>query len=158
MKIGVRFSINEVFKSGLRKYSEIINDEFQKALQKSVLVVEREAKKNIKSISLIDTGRLMNSITGQVKKNKGVVGSNVEYAAIHEYGGRTKPHVIRPKNKKGLFWPGVAHPVKTVYHPGSKIKEKRYLRGALEKSRTRIQEYMDKATSNIAERIFRRGR
>lgn len=32
----------------------------------------------------------------------------------------TKPHEIRPSSKKALSWPGAAHPVKRVQHPGTK--------------------------------------
>lgn len=32
------------------------------------------------------------------------IGSNVEYAAIHEFGGQTKPHIIRAKNAKALVF------------------------------------------------------
>lgn len=31
----------------------------------------------------------------------------------------TKPHVIRPRHKKALWWPGLLHPVKSVLHPGT---------------------------------------
>lgn len=32
----------------------------------------------------------------------------------------TRPHVIRPRKKRALFWPGAGHPVKRVNHPGTK--------------------------------------
>ena len=32
----------------------------------------------------------------------------------------TRPHVIKPKNKQALFWPGAGHPWKSVQHPGTK--------------------------------------
>ena len=32
----------------------------------------------------------------------------------------TRPHTILPKDKKALYWPGAAHPVRRVNHPGSK--------------------------------------
>ena len=32
----------------------------------------------------------------------------------------TKPHLIGPRYKKALYWPGAAHPVKLVHHPGTK--------------------------------------
>ena len=38
-------------------------------------------------------------------------------AAILEHGSR--PHVIEPKNKQALAWPGGRHPVKKVHHPGT---------------------------------------
>ena len=40
------------------------------------------------------------------------------YAIFIELG--TKAHIIRPKNKKALFWKGASHPVKEVKHPGTK--------------------------------------
>jgi len=42
----------------------------------------------------------------------------VEYGRHLEEG--TPPHIIRPKNKKALYWRGAKHPVKLVHHPGSK--------------------------------------
>lgn len=39
------------------------------------------------------------------------------HAAILEYGSR--PHVIEPKDKQALAWPGARHPVKRVHHPGT---------------------------------------
>ena len=40
------------------------------------------------------------------------------YAPYVEFG--TKPHTILPTNKMALYWPGAAHPVKSVNHPGTK--------------------------------------
>ncbi|MBV4447442.1 MAG: hypothetical protein LKF87_03805 [Clostridium tyrobutyricum] len=42
----------------------------------------------------------------------------VEYGGILEDG--SKPHIIRPKDKKALYWKGADHPVKLVHHPGTK--------------------------------------
>lgn len=44
------------------------------------------------------------------------VGTDRPYARWHQYG--TDPYVIRPKLKKALSWPGAAHPVRKVNHPG----------------------------------------
>ena len=51
----------------------------------------------------------------------------MEYAAIHQFGGRTAPRTIRPKRKKALYWPGAAHPVARVDHPGSAIPARPFL-------------------------------
>jgi hypothetical protein len=32
----------------------------------------------------------------------------------------TAPHIIVPVKRRALFWPGAAHPVKIVRHPGTK--------------------------------------
>lgn len=42
----------------------------------------------------------------------------VRYGGILEEG--SKPHVIRAKNKKALYWKGASHPVKALKHPGTK--------------------------------------
>jgi len=55
------------------------------------------------------------------------VGTNVPYAAIHQFGGKTKPRTIVPRNGKALFWPGAAHPVRVVRHPGSTIPARPFL-------------------------------
>ncbi len=43
------------------------------------------------------------------------------YAPYVEFG--TKPHVIEPKDKKALYWPGAEHPVRRVNHPGTKAND-----------------------------------
>jgi len=50
--------------------------------------------------TLADTGRLMNSITYVERGNKVIVGSNVVYASIHQFGG-----TIKPKKAKYLTVP-----------------------------------------------------
>lgn len=64
---------------------------------------------------------------GALADGRGVVGTNLKYAkAVHD---GSPPHVIRAKNKKALFWPGAAHPVRAVRHPGNKANP--YLANAL---------------------------
>ena len=77
--------------------------------------------------TLRDSGRLFDSITHNVLSDGVEVGTNVVYAAIHQLGGRTPPRVIRPKNKRALYWPGARHPVKSVNHPGSDIPARPFL-------------------------------
>lgn len=38
------------------------------------------------------------------------------------HGPEGRPIIIRPKNKKALFWDGADHPVKKVTNPGIKAK------------------------------------
>ena len=76
---------------------------------------------------LTDTTRLRNSIqfTASARSVEGF--TNVKYAAIHQFGGKTGAHDIKPKNKKALFWPGAGHPVKLVHHPGSTLPARPFL-------------------------------
>ena len=73
-----------------------------------------------------------------------VFSTGVPYAAIHEYGGRTKPHLIFPKkswadggvlafkmNGKMVF-------SRYVMHPGSKIPMRSYLRSSLKEMEPEI--------------------
>lgn len=77
--------------------------------------------------TLTDTGRLRASVTRRARRMEAVVGTNVAYAAIHQLGGRTRPHTIRPRRRRALAWPGAAHPVAKVEHPGSDIPARPFL-------------------------------
>lgn len=46
---------------------------------------------------------------------------NVKYALAVILGSR--PHVIRPRRKKALYWEGADHPVKSVQHPGTRGRD-----------------------------------
>lgn len=76
----------------------------------------------------VDTGRLKESLDAEVHGKVLRVGSrDVNYCLYVEYG--TAPHVITPRNKKALFWPGARHPVARVNHPGTTAQP--FLRPAL---------------------------
>lgn len=74
---------------------------------------------------LQDSGRLRNSMTTHADNRAAVVGTNLAYAAIHHYGGQTRPHTIRPKNGKALAFGGRVY--KKVNHPGSKIPARPFM-------------------------------
>lgn len=77
--------------------------------------------------TLLDTGRLLKSLTTIANNDFAEVGTNVPYAAIHQFGGKTRPHVIRPKKANGvLAWP-IANFARYVNHPGSDIPARPYL-------------------------------
>ena len=77
--------------------------------------------------TLTDTGRLRASITHRASRDSVEVGTNVAYAAIHQFGGKTAPRTIQPRHKKALYWPGAWHPVAQVNHPGSTIPARPFL-------------------------------
>lgn len=76
-------------------------------------------------MTLQDTGRLAASITTHSDDHSAAVGSNVIYAAIHQFGGQTSAHTIRPKYAKALHFNGRF--AKVVHHPGSDIPARPYL-------------------------------
>lgn len=99
----------------------------------------------------VRSGRLLRSIKNEMVENANTIygrvySRGVPYAAIHEYGGRTKPHLIVPKTAKALhFMVGGQHVFAArVNHPGSKIPQRSYLRSSLAEIR-------DKALHDIRE-------
>lgn len=62
------------------------------------------------------------------------IGTNLEYAAIHEFGGKTRPHDIRPVNAQALRFELKSKTAifrKVVHHPGSKIPARSFLHSTL---------------------------
>ncbi len=107
----------------MRNLSEQLHDcvmeNFEQEGRPSWKPITREGK------ILQDTGRLKSSISPEYDNDSAKVGTNVVYAAIHQHGGKTSPHVIRPKHKKALAFGGRV--VKSVNHPGSDIPARPFL-------------------------------
>lgn len=72
------------------------------------------------------SGSLASSISQHWTGTQAVVGTNKVYAAIQQFGGRTKPHVIKARHKRALSFGGIV--VRQVNHPGSKIPARPFLR------------------------------
>lgn len=71
------------------------------------------------------SGQLAASIQPFHTSDTAGIGTNKVYAPIQHLGGKTSPHVIRPKNKQALAFGG--HVVKKVNHPGSEIPARPFL-------------------------------
>lgn len=123
------------------------------ALMSIVLRADRYAKEHARDKSrppVPDTRRYLNSISFVINKRflgnmDAAIVSNDEKAPWFEEG--TKPHVIRPKNKKALFWKGAAHPVRIVHHPGTPAYK--VLGGAVEKALQFLGEEVEKSQERI---------
>jgi phage gpG-like protein len=86
---------------------------------------ERKDKSNTKPL-LVQRGTLRRSITFNAFPDGSVIiGSNLVYSRIHQEGGRTKAHDIKPRNAKALKFLGIYR--KLVHHPGSEIPARPYL-------------------------------
>lgn len=102
----------------------------QKILKNSAMTIQKDAMSNLTSNGSVKTGHLRRGIANFRRGMTATVHtSNIKYAVMVEKG--TKAHIIKPKNKKALYWKGASHPVKKVNHPGSKAKP--YLIPAFEK-------------------------
>lgn len=49
---------------------------------------------------------------------RAVIGTNLQYAEMVSTG--TRPHTISAAPGRALYWPGAAHPVRSVNHPGTR--------------------------------------
>lgn len=112
------------------------------ALYAKVLALSLKLEKKIKVEKL--NGQVLNRITGALARSihslvdRGadfVIGrvfssGDVKYAAIHEYGGTTKPHIIVPKKANVLAMANGGFAMR-VNHPGSKMPERSYMRSSL---------------------------
>lgn len=119
----IKFDTSEIdkFVIDLKDTSENIRSDVQKVLKKSGFNIEAKAKLNITNNGSVKTGHLRRGITTDVGNMEVTVHtSNIKYARGVEEG--TRPHTIRAKNKKALYWKGAKHPVKSVRHPGSRAK------------------------------------
>ena len=72
------------------------------------------------------TGSLASSLERNFGRTYAVVGTAKPYAAAHQFGAVTKPHVIRARNGKALKIPGVGFR-RSVNHPGSTIPARPFL-------------------------------
>ncbi|WP_054285940.1 phage virion morphogenesis protein [Gulbenkiania mobilis] len=92
---------------------------------------------------LQDTGRLASSIVSASDSDDAVVGTNVRYAAIHQFGGKTRPHEIRPRNAKALKFGGKY--ARKVNHPGSTIPSRPFLaltEGDVDEIEATVEDYL----------------
>ena len=97
------------------------------ALTPTLRNVTREIEADIKRNAPVDSGELV----GSVRRRGTVITIDADHWHFVEYG--TKPHIIRPRVKKALWWPDAHHPVKKVYHPGTAAQP--YIRPAVNKQR-----------------------
>jgi HK97 gp10 family phage protein len=138
------------------KASREVKGETRKLLLDAGALIERSAKKKVSGPVLkARTGRLRRSIRARAQGTGmdavAAVGSTVEYAAIHEFGGKTAPRTILPRRAKALRFGVGGRTVfaRSVNHPGSRIPEKPYMRPSLEENRAAIERLVGRAFKAI---------
>lgn len=130
------------------------------ALYKKVYSLALKLEKLVKTGKL--NGQVLNRITGALSRSihnvvnrdlSSVIArvfssGDVKYAGIHEYGGKTAPHVIEPKKASVLAFMGKGGSMvfaRKVNHPGSKMPERSFLRSSLRDMSTEISMGMKQA-------------
>lgn len=78
--------------------------------------------------TLYRTGALRHSIRLAVTSRSAWITTDRRYAAIHQFGGATRAHVITPRRARVLRWMagGTARFARRVRHPGSRIPARPY--------------------------------
>jgi phage gpG-like protein len=135
----------------LERMRPAIMDRVQKALSRLLFDLQRHVMEDKLSGQVLNVGakgpHLRDSIRVAGPKSDGAsfigsVGTNMVYAGIHEYGGRTPAHIIAPKNKKALAFEIGGETIirRLVHHPGSQMPERSFLRSALRDMQGQIQD------------------
>ena len=111
-------------------------DQLLKALMTGGNVVQNHARLNIQKQKLVDTSNLLNSIEVQPDENAETkalvsIGTNVIYAAIHEFGG-----TIVPRTKAMLSW--VSKSGERIFAKSVHIPARPYLRPAIDEHEPEI--------------------
>jgi phage gpG-like protein len=153
----------------LRKFPEI-QGACKASMARLVIELTRKIKEEKLSGQVLKTGKkgghLRRSITAHPPESTGTiitgrVGTNVEYASIHEFGGKTPAHDIFPKRGRALAFraswgPGRGKEGKVVFahvhHPGSVFPERSFMRTALNEMKPEILAEFEKAIMEVIRR------
>lgn len=127
-----------------------------KGIGRAVLEIQRHVvqDKLTGQVLKVQSGRLRRSITTRVTEQAetvtGIVGTNVEYAAAHEYGfqGTVSVREHLSHSKKGTAFTVRAHS-RNVNTP-----EKSFLRSALDDLRTQTRDEIDQAVNGLIREKF----
>ena len=128
-------AIVEIKIKGLNEFQKkvgLLNAVFLTEMRKSTALAAFKLVENCKEETPKVTTTLSSSI--RAKFFMGGLGAKVSphknYAIFVHEG--TRPHVIRPRTKKALYWKGAIHPVRKVNHPGTEANP--FMTRGLEKS------------------------
>lgn len=134
--------IRELF----RKYPSKVAGGVQKAIQRSILIIESRAKREAPVNKQTGGGNLRQSIKSSMRgKASGEVSVGAEYAVyVHE---GTRPHEIRPVYKKALANTRTGQFFgRLVMHPGTKANP--FLERAVQQSEGDVNREFDKILTN----------
>ena len=135
----IKVNVNDLneFSVKILKLSQEAEENVKKVVKNSAFKIQKEAMSNLTKNKSVATGHLRRAVSTDIKGLEATVHtSNVKYAIMVEKG--TKAHLIKPKNKKMLYWKGASHPVRIVRHPGSRAKP--FLEPAFEKEKDQLLE------------------
>lgn len=120
--------------------------ELDQASENAVRLIAQKARQNVSGAG---TATKLGERTGGFKRRirwrregfaRHAVGSSHPAARIHELGGKTKPHEIRPRRAEALHFVIGGKDVfaKVVHHPGSKMPKRPWLAPAVRESEREV--------------------
>jgi len=120
----IKFESIEIIKIWFKNLSFSMKEAVRDTSRVLTLDAEKIAKERVRSPKRKPgkrAGDYHNSIHSEFNDGSvsfiGNLKSDSPIAGVIEFGSR--PHIIRPRYKKSLFWPEAKHPVKKVNHPGT---------------------------------------
>ena len=156
--ITVRLENADKLVQKFQKLPDTVADKIEKSVKAEALnlLAYVKAQKLSDQILHVRTGRLRRSITarfeGSGKENfRALVGTNVEYARVHEFGFKGEVDVKSHQRTMTMAWGKLMKTPKTVTVRAHKLKmnmpERSFLRSSLTENRDRI-------VGNIRKAIF----
>lgn len=137
MSFSFKLEGGEAFLEKLGKMPEAVTQELTLKINRLLVDLHRRTKIKLTNRVLhVRTGALRDSIQIDWAKQKEhriegrVYSAGVKYAAIHEFGGTTRPHDI--PNAFGMGF--------TVRHPGSVIPKRSYLHSTMKEMQNQIKD------------------
>ena len=131
---------------GIKPLSEKFRKMNRQRLEKEFSIIDRAVIKHVEDEVPVKTGFLESKLrirrTGHLQYT---VSNDTKYDPYVQLG--TKPRVIVPRKKKALYWPGAAHPVKMVNHPGTKANP--YMARGLNKALRKMKPTLERITGGI---------
>lgn len=128
---GGRYSSADSIMGGPNKWAPVLHRESTVVKGRTTVTARQRARLAGTSVLMRSgmRGGLMASITASSSQSTAWASTNKVYAAIHNFGGKTKPHIIAPRNAKALaFLTGMQQVItRSVHHPGSNIPARPYM-------------------------------
>lgn len=136
--VELRFNVHDYASRALERVPDKVRAVLRTAVAQTTKDLAALVRRKLSGGVLhVRSGKLLASIHTELRESQEAISGKVwsegvAYANIHEFGGRTKPHIIMPVNAKALhfFVGGNEVFAKVVHHPGSLIPERSYLRSS----------------------------
>ncbi len=148
VSIVVKIEGLDEFAEGIKRAPAQTTNELSKAINKSLLTIENQAKKEAPANKGISTGNTLrqNIKARMTSKLAGEVVAARPYALFVHEG--TRPHIIVPVTKRVLANKRTGEFFGTlVHHPGTRANP--FFQRAIQNSMRRIEEFFNQALQNV---------